>query len=268
MTTTGTWQLVDPWNEHVLSSGNALFLVLHHLRLRVELFNKGIRLQNHLSDQGDFSSAGWQKIIPNEDLTGEVTDVAWTEGHVRLSARPLLPYKAIVVESFYPLVLLPQERLDISISLPLFVQVMAQRVRSLKSFETYPMRSTWFGESPQEGELCYILPWAWDFNLGLGRADIATTMLTIANESEAPIEVKRIKIPCHRLNLFFHPGQGRFFTDALTMIRSDLSDHQTNTRFPFEQDQLLLINPGKGLGHSKNLVSRVISGAWSMGHES
>jgi hypothetical protein len=134
-----------------------------------------------------------------------------------LRITPQLADRPIVARPMMPTELLPKERATLFLSTVLWARVSVGD-QLLAEQATQRMSDTWFGASPQRGELCYASQTR--ALLRLDNAPVsafrAIVPVTIDNQGENSVTLERINVPIPHLTLYCDGH--KFWTSALTIL--------------------------------------------------
>lgn len=151
----------------------------------------------------------------------------FTRTHEQLSVLPNLPDRNVVAKPRTPITLMPGQEVTLFVGAVLWFSV-----RTLKGelFYDVPLRrlsDTWFGPSPQVGELCYasrthaII----DPQLLSHRSYRAIVPITIRNENlREPLVIEKINVPVTLLELYY-TKTGQFWTNSIYLLKEAGSSH-------------------------------------------
>ncbi len=155
-------------------------------------------------------------------------DIDWNRwvGHVDESTvctlTPVLPPRPVIVKPAMPLQVLPGERLDLFVSVPVWVRISLKAESSRKTVDlleepTVVLSNSWFG-SPVDGELCYALKTSARRRLEDLRQDLyrAVCPLTIRNETGEAFGFDRLCIRVQYLGLY--AGDSHLWTNHGTLL--------------------------------------------------
>ena len=200
------------WNQPLTPDAATLFRVGSR-RLWVRIAGSEIQV---VADGGDDPTAVDFSQEPLEEPPGEVQRFASTMGQVVLVPRCAdLP---VIVRPMTPLTLLPGAEAQIYVTTPVWV-CLALQGAPVPFFETPTHRpvSTWFGSTPQAGEVAYASRSKARSRLDLVefRPGRATTRLSLANTQPDVWQVQRVKIPTPHLALFV--GAQGLWTPSITV---------------------------------------------------
>lgn len=139
-----------------------------------------------------------------------------------LTIEPILADRAIVVRPEHPLSIPAGEEVILYLSTPLWIRVRAGNT-VLEDVPSHRPSDTWFGPSPQDGELCYATLTAGRLSLSKlpMRAHRAVTPLTIRNEADDSFPLERVHVPAPYLALYESDSgtSDHLWTQGLTLIR-------------------------------------------------
>ena len=137
---------------------------------------------------------------------------------------PQLLDRPIVVKTFQPVSLPPNEQTTFYISSPVSVRLtLKQPDIVLQDIIVQRLSDTWFGPSTQVGELCY----ADKSNARHTKAELpqrsyrAITPVTIHNNSSKMLSIDKISVPVPYLSLFALPD-GNLWTNPITLKHEEL----------------------------------------------
>lgn len=141
----------------------------------------------------------------------------------RITPVPAMPDRPVVVRPDRTLVIIPGERANFFLSLPLAFRLMVSGgsnvavQRKLAEFPSYSMENAWFGD-PVSGELCYFQSTRLysDFRQIPVSAIHAICPLVISNESERELSFDRICLHTEFLGIYRSPAQ--FWTNEVRVV--------------------------------------------------
>ncbi len=136
---------------------------------------------------------------------------------------PAMMDRPVVVRPDRQLVLIPGERANFFLSLPLSFRLMVslgsktKTLRKLAEFPICTMKNTWFGD-PVSGELCYFnnARLFADFNQIPVSSIQAVCPIMISNESERELSFDRICLHTEFLGIYRSPS--RFWTNEVRVV--------------------------------------------------
>jgi hypothetical protein len=137
----------------------------------------------------------------------------------RILLRPAAPDRPLVATPVHPFRLPPREEITLYVSVPLWVQLLAEDVVLVEE-PLLPLSDTWFGPDTRSGMLCY--------------ASRTTARTSLANQSVVPhravstvrirnlapgvLELEKLSLPTP--NLSVHAGDdGHLWTEAVSLER-------------------------------------------------
>lgn len=147
-----------------------------------------------------------------------------------LTLQPVLPDRALVARPEFQLTLASGGRCEVWVGVPLWV-----RLDPIIELPCLLPKSTWFGPSMVDGELCYAsrtrLRESSDFPMGPHRA---LCQVVVRNKAKQPLVIDRLRLPLRRLALI--ERDGRLFTEGLDLCSEDDDDAVLGTakRLPVE----------------------------------
>lgn len=158
-------------------------------------------------------------------LAGPVpdTDVIWQRFGFRsepdrVTVRPALADRPVVVKPDMPLALPGGEALTLYMSSPVWIQLWhaEDAARPLLELPSWRLSDTWFGPSTRTGELCYGSRSR--ARLQLGEVEVlwarAITAVTIVNRRHDSRPLNAVKLPIPWLGLHVD-NRGRFWTEVV-----------------------------------------------------
>lgn len=169
-----------------------------------------------------------QKLISvNEPETNESFDSVDYKRYVlssttkQLVVEPSLADRAMVVRPSKPLVVLPGEDITVYISTPLWMTILVpQQKVPIADIPFWRPSDSWFGPSTMAGDLCYskYTDAKMDMQNLEKRSHRASTMVTIKNASESPLNIERINLPVPALKVY-EDENGEFWTDHVSILQ-------------------------------------------------
>jgi hypothetical protein len=152
-----------------------------------------------------------------DDLTTFRLGVQDTNESVAL--RPALADRPVVARPEHALSVLPDEKVTLYLSTPLWVRVeLVESGRRLVEVPSHRMSDTWFGPSTREGTLCYATRTAGRLHRDRlpRRLHRALTPLTVRNQTAEPLALERVQLPAPHLSLY-ETDAAALWTDPVTM---------------------------------------------------
>jgi hypothetical protein len=178
-----------------------------------------------------------------------------------LQLTPRVADRPVVTRPELPLIVPAGETARLFVSSAVWVELaVGQPARVLTEIPTWRMSSTWFGENPVEGTLCYATRSSAKLDPD-PRSSRIITSVDIRNVRGAPLRVERLALPLMQMSVFAD-AQGQLWTEA-TRVNYD----------PEEQAPAELHNsPAKLVGattlvsrsradHQQNVLARALSAA-------
>ena len=154
---------------------------------------------------------GFTDIQPKRYLVNKTQDA--------LRVAPLLANRSIIVRPSSTLNILPGEKIELSVSSPLWLAFF--NIGSTLPISDLPFwlpSDSWFGPSTMVGELCYSK--YTDARVSLQnipkRSHRAITTISILNEHDELLTVDRINLPIPYLNLYADASE-QFWTDKVCL---------------------------------------------------
>lgn len=181
-----------------------------------------------------------------------------------LELMPLLADRAVVTKPMVPFHVPAGQQITLYVSTPLWIRIsIGEKATALEEIVIQRPSDTWFGQSTQEGELCYAGSTRGRIQLDMltQRSFRAVTPIAIVNQSASSLVLEKIKLPVPYLSLF----QGReefLWTQVVSMIRKseggpDLLDIQEGP--PAHLENAVLIS-----GPREKPDKKILSGTWHM----
>lgn len=148
--------------------------------------------------------------------------------------QPCLADRGIVARPQAPFFVLANQELTLHITTPLWVKVSLNEKNNLKEFAAYRLSDTWFGSSPQHGELCYanMQYLSRDHKLYPANNFQAITEIIIRNNSNTPFLLERLNLPVMHLGLYAN-ANNQFWTQSVVFER-DEDDESAHMRISDE----------------------------------
>ncbi len=163
--------------------------------------------------------------VPPADKPDDIEWHRWigsVEATAACTLTPVLPPRPVVVKPAMPLQVLPGERLDLFVSIPVWVRISLKDESSRKTVDlleepTVVLSNSWFG-LPVDGELCYALKTRARRRLEDLRPDLhrAVCPLTIRNETTKTFGFDRLCVRLQYLSLFV--GDTHLWTNHGTLV--------------------------------------------------
>ncbi|MDF3130309.1 hypothetical protein P0Y35_13960 [Kiritimatiellaeota bacterium B1221] len=156
-------------------------------------------------------------------------DVSWrrlasVDDVPAINVLPAYPNRAVVVRPEYPYNLLPGERVNIFVGVPVSVTLQSPKGILLMEEPVHPLSSTWFG-SPTDGELCFgmrTLARREGENLDFGPARVICPV-RIRNQSKEKISFERLCLRVQYLNIYENGHRRLWANESSVMVRGDES---------------------------------------------
>jgi hypothetical protein len=139
-----------------------------------------------------------------------------------LTIEPSLADRAMIVRPSRPLIVLPDEKIQVYISTPIwFTVLLTGRDLPLKDIPFWRPSDSWFGPSTMEGDLCYskYTDAKIDKEHLLKRAHRANTRVSIKNNHEEPLVIERLNLPVPAFKLYVDES-GEFWTDQISIVQN------------------------------------------------
>ncbi len=259
-------RVASTWGKQALPEDDHLHLQIGPLAIWLE------RASDEL--HGAFS----RKPPVGEEVPSSKPDgIEWSRwicgtGALELRLRPVLPPRPLVVRPRMPLQVLPGQRLQFFVSVPVYVWgdlLMGSPAAPVAAFDepTVVLSNSWYG-NPVDGELCYALRTRARRTLEELRSDrhLAICPLRVSNESAKPWLFERICLQGPRMHIF--AGEHHLWTSMahLTQKGDEASPVSVYDSVPppFDQAQVRLSEPREQL--KRSVMERAFGGlrGWGM----
>lgn len=211
--------MIDIFKTYEIPSGSSGHLRIGPLSLWMANFPD--EWQIRWSHSGDPIHDGVQDLeiraLETEFFESQLLRFGFNDKSDQLDISPRLSDRSIVVRPDKPLMVPGGEKVDFVLSTPLWLSIAdARRGCFLTEIPSHRPSDTWFGESPVEGELCYLTRTSARLRLEdlPVRHHRAVTMISINNRHQQPLLVDRVKIPMRNLSLY-RSDSGWFYSDRL-----------------------------------------------------
>ncbi len=138
-----------------------------------------------------------------------------------LKFSPLLPDLPVVIRPEKTFYVLPKEEVILFVSVPMWLKVsLANSGTLLKEIPSYRPPDTWFGVSPNEGEICYAIRTKARLELSDMplRPYRAIAAIKVVNKAKDKLFLERIKVPLPNLKLF-ESESGIYLTETVVIER-------------------------------------------------
>lgn len=165
--------------------------------------------------------------------------------------------RAVVVRPATPLVLLPGATIAVYVTSPGWLTLSRQSLDPFFELPVFLPSSTWFGATPQAGELAYASRSRARSQLGQleFRPGRITTRLTLVNDQQHAWEVERIKVPTPHLSTFV-VDEHRLWTPGITVRNTGEGevDMQVDAAPPDEAGAATLLSEARQKGTPRLLL--------------
>lgn len=137
---------------------------------------------------------------------------------------PMMPNRPVVVRPEVPYTILPGEKVQFYLGVPLWVGVMTQGKAVLMEEAVMQLSNTWFG-TPMEGELAYAMR-------TLAKRDVedlgfhpwrAVCPVRIKNQSKETLQFERLCLRVKYLDLYQDASRGIWGNESGLTVRADSS---------------------------------------------
>jgi len=200
-------------------------------------------------------------------LGAEIERKAFARTTETVRIRPMIPPRPIVSSPVSPFKVPPKQSITIFISLPVWVrfEVGHPPVTLIETW-TQKLSDTWFGPSSQQGELCYANKTSCCLRLDDidFKTNRAITPVTIHNQSQETIHLKKISMPVTNLSIFTNEKKQLWTSPVkVEMLKSDETVNvKIEEKFPsFAGKSIILEKPRKDL--QEGAMTRAISAIFS-----
>lgn len=180
-----------------------------------------------------------------------------------IQVRPAFPNRPVVVRPEYPYTLIPGERVNIFVGVPISVSLQTPKGLLLMEEPVHPLSNTWFG-TPTDGELCYAmrtLAKREGENLDFGPARVLCPV-RIRNQSKEKMSFERLCLRVQYLNIYESDHPRLWANESSVMVRS--ADSWSRVAFAskapaFLKNPKLLVH-GKEDAHGTFLIRALTEG--------
>lgn len=177
-----------------------------------------------------------QHGVPTDEIPADaiVERLGTRDDGNTLQISPRLADRAVVSEPELGFRLAREEELTLFVSSPLWIHARpSSPTGALIDTPIFRPSDTWFGPPTREGELCYASRTACHIRLEdcPVRAHRATTAVTVRNSADTELEIERVKLPVHTLELFVD-GSGRVWTQDVLLERHASDELARMSRSP------------------------------------
>lgn len=159
--------------------------------------------------------------------------------------------RAVVVRPAVPLVILPMAQTPIYVTTPGWLTLSRQGLEPFFEVPVFLPASTWFGATPQAGELAYASRSRARTQLALlePRPGRIITRLVLINDQTTPWEVERLKVPTPHLAAYA-AAEDRLWTPGITVRNGGEGevDMQVDAAPPEEAGATTLLCSGRQQG--------------------
>jgi hypothetical protein len=169
-----------------------------------------------------------EECIPNvaesAPETGDWRRLGSVAASPKIRLAPLMPNRPVVVRPEVPYTILPGEKIQFYVGVPLWVGLYSTEDVILVEEPVVKLSNTWFG-TPMEGELAYAMR-------TLARREVedldfhpwrAVCPVRIKNQSKEKLQFERICLRVRYLDLYANAAQGIWANESGLTIRGDNS---------------------------------------------
>jgi hypothetical protein len=180
------------------------------------------------SSQGDVNSSEIGRVdnAACEDLLAHdsLTRFGVSGKDETLVLMPALADRAVVSTPERPFYVPAGEEVTVYLGTPLWLQLLVgKQPLLLEEFAMHQPSDTWFGSSPQEGEICYASRSFCRLQLSAMHRlpHRSSTAVLIQNHASTPLFLERIKLPVPYLSLYSDPSDSDLWTNDIVLERID-----------------------------------------------
>jgi hypothetical protein len=141
-----------------------------------------------------------------------------------LNVLPTFPNRPVVVRPEFPYTLIPGERVNIFVGVPVWISLHTPKGLLLLEEPVHPLSNTWFG-IPTDGELCYAmrtLARREGENLDFGPARVICPV-RIRNQTKEILSFERLCLRVQYLNIYENANSRLWANESSVMVRGDES---------------------------------------------
>jgi len=165
-----------------------------------------------------------------------------------ITALPALADRPMVVQPASEIRVLPNERLRLFVSTPLWFKLVTP-VKENVLLDTPFLRpsDSWFGPNTTRGEICYAKHTDARLTPSDARGDRAVTPINVVNKSAQVLVLNRLNVPVPLLNLHA-TRDGRLWTESVTITRAEREESAElvlEKQLPAEAGALALVSPAR-----------------------
>lgn len=181
-----------------------------------------------------------------------------------LEIEPSLADRAMIVKPAIPLIVSPNEQIEMFVSTPLWLTVLIpSKDKPIADIPFWRPSDSWFGPSTQTGDLCYskYTDAKLDESLLELRAYRATTKVMLTNELEEPLVLERLNLPVPALKLYVDKSN-RFWSDEVSILQTEehgKSVSRVKHFAPKNSTGLLLVSESRELSKKSSFLSSIKS---------
>lgn len=203
----------------------------------------------------------WLDSDPPDDTTWR--RVASVEDVPVLKILPVMPDRPVVVRPEFTYSLLPGEKVNIIVGVPLSVSIQTPTELTLIEEPVHPLSNTWFG-LPTDGELCYAmrtLARREGENLDFGPARVICPV-RIRNQSKEILSFERLCLRVHYLSIYENDHQKLWANESSVVIREKGSWSRVAfaKKAPANLTNPKLLSPGKAMADGTFLLRALNEG--------
>lgn len=140
-----------------------------------------------------------------------------------LMIEPSLADRAVVATPSTPLVVMPQETIEVYVSTPLWMSIfIAETDMLIADIPFWRPSDSWFGPSTMKGDLCYSK--YTDARVDLTQLEQhscrAITEVSLRNDLHEPLKVEKLNLPVPSLKLYVNQ-KSEFWTDRVSIVQRE-----------------------------------------------
>ena len=212
------------------------FTVAHHstarwqigpLSLWVERLTNEWRVARSSGDDPSESRVELDLPAASEDLLTfkSVSRYALSDHSERLELSPALADRPVVSFPERPLYVPASDKVTLYVGNPLWLQLRANS-KLLDDFPIHPQSDTWFGPSPQHGELCFASRSFCRLELGdlPRRPHRSTTAVLVENLTSQALLIEQMRLPVPMLSLFHASDADSLWTEDVSLKLTDTTE--------------------------------------------
>jgi hypothetical protein len=163
------------------------------------------------------------RVITSNINSAQQSRYMVTETSDTLLIEPSLADRAVVATPSIPLVVMPQETIEVYVSTPLWMSIFIASSDTLIADIPFWLPSdSWFGPSTMKGDLCYSK--YTDAKVDLSSLDKhscrAITEVRLRNDQAQPLRIEKLNLPVPSLKIYANK-KGEFWTDCVSIVQCE-----------------------------------------------